>query len=313
MRKHKLKVIKGGRTRRNRIPLLLFALAMVIISVSLFWNSLGQLTIALAQHTVVRRERVDLGTAVTCVVVRAEQPLLAPDDGMYIPVAENGSRVKVGQVFARIEGADGSRDLKAPCSGLINHYPDGWEAVFVPGMLDNDAVQAAAVLGEISVPPDLRKRVAKGQVVATIVDNTGFQLLTGLDAYWEGKTHTLLIESDGREYGFTVSPIETVHREDRIWVLWRVSPARDLLATVRLVRGELITAQVEVARVPAGALTSVNGAEGVYVWQRGKTVFCPVEVVYARGQEAGVQGLKDGQVVLSLPRWASFIKRWWKK
>ena len=56
-------------------------------------------------------------------------------------------------------------------------------------------------------------------------------------------------------------------------MLWRVSPARDLLATVRLVRGELITAQVEVARVPAGALTSVNGEEGVYVWQRGKTVF----------------------------------------
>ena len=137
-------------------------------------------------------------------LVRAEQPLLAPDDGMAIPVAENGSRVKVGQVFARIEGADGSRDLKAPCSGLINHYPDGWEAVFVPGMLDNDAVQAAAVLGKSATGPP-EKGWPKVRLSRQLWIIPASNLLTGLNAYWEGKTHTLLIESDGREYGFTVS------------------------------------------------------------------------------------------------------------
>lgn len=313
MRKRNLRMIKGGKTRRsNKIWLRLFALGMMVLVVFLLWNSLGQLSLLAAKVTVARHTMVTTSVPVSCVVLANEWSVYAPISGEYIPLVPEGVRVKSGQVFARIEGAGGSRELKAPGAGLVHHGGD------VVGALPMDVLNQGTVItavGLIQDPPGKGSAdtVKVDEQVAVIMDNNRFQLVTGMDFHSPGRRQTLVSRVNDREYKFTISPRQVLQHDNLFWVLWNAPALPDSLGLQRVFAGEMITAEQNLVLIPHGALHRKDGEQGVFILFRGKPVFSPVAVLYTDDDMVGVTGLGNGERVLSLPTWASFAKGWWEK
>lgn len=312
MRKRNLRVIKGGRARRSKIWLRLFALGMVILACFLVWNSLGHLSLLVAKVTVTRHTQVKSAVPVSCVVLRNEWVVEAPVGGEYVPLVADGTRVKAGQAFARIEGTSGSRELLAPGAGLVRHGGDDQADLPLDVLNHGTAIIAASLL---KAPPGLghTTKVKAGQQVAVILDNARFQLITGMNFYSQGKQQTLVSSVNGQEIKFTIVPREVLQHDDLFWVLWDAPALPDSLGLQRVFSGEMIIAEQELIMVPRGALHEKDGQQGVFILLRRKPVFCPVEVHYLDDDMVGVSGLGDSERVLSLPKWASFAKRWWEQ
>lgn len=313
MRDSRLKVIRGGRTKSNRIWRRLFATAILVLTAFLIWNSMEYLSLLAAEVTVTRHKEVDFVIPVQCIVIRNEFELSSPSDGEYIPLVENYTRVRVGQVVARIDGPGGSFDVKATGAGLVTHNPDNLAGSLSMGEgLNAQTVELAVMVMED--PPESKesKYVSKGQVVASIVDNSRFQIITGQSAYFDKRQTLKITGSSGEETRFTVSPRDVLESNYTLWVLWDV-PSIDILARQRVFFGELVTDRQYLVLVPEEALYTRDGELGVFVLRRNKPVFNPVNTHYSQDGLVGVTGLANGQQVLSLPKWASFAKRWWHK
>lgn len=311
MGNHKFKVIRGGRSRRSKLRLRLFAFGMAVLAGFLLWNSLGHLSLLTARVTVARHTLIKTGVPVSCVVLRDEWAIDAPVTGKYIPLVEDGTRVKSGQVFARIEGEDGNYELKAPAAGLVCH---GSHTVgdLPLDVLDSATVVTVANLLRAPLVIPHKSSVEAGQQVAAILDNTCFQLVTGMDFYTEGKRQTLVSPGSGREFRIIIIPREVLKHDNLFWVLWDAPTLPDSLGFQRVFSGEILTAEQELVLVPQGALYKKNDEQGVFILFRNKPIFSPVEVLYSDKGMVGVVGLGDGEQVLSLPNWASFAKRWWE-
>jgi len=266
-----------------------------------------------AKVTVARHSVVKAGVPVSCAVLRKEWAVTAPGTGKYIALVPEGSRVKVDQVFARIEGAGGDYELVAPAAGLIHHGGDGYGDLLPPGVLDAGTAQTAAAVLKNPPASNQQLNVEKGQPVAAVIDNVRFQLVTGQDFHSEGKRQTLVTQlPDGRELSFSISPREVIQHNNLFWVLWDAPALPDSLGLQRVLRGEMVTAELELVLVPEGALYTKDGELGVFILFRSRPIFSPVEVHYSEAGMVGVIGLTNGQRVLSLPKWASFAKGWWE-
>ncbi len=313
VKKRDLQVIRGGKTRRsNKVWLRLFALGMLVLAGFLVWNSLGQLSLLAAKVTVARHTIVKTAVPVSSVVLCNELVVSAPIGGEYIPLVENGTRVKVGQIFARIEGAEGSRDLIAPGAGLVRHGRGSRGSLPLDSLNQGTVITAARLLRD---PPSKENvsTVKAGEQVAGILDNNRFQLITGMDFHSPGKRQTLVSWVNDREFRLTISPRDVLQHDNLFWVLWDAPSFPDYLGFQGVFTGEMITAEQDLVLVPHGALHRKDGEQGVFILFRGKPVFSPVEVLYSDDDMVGVSGLGNGERVLSLPNWASFAKGWWEK
>lgn len=315
MRRAKFRVIAGGAKKKTRLWRKLFAVGILVLSGFLLWNSMEYITLLAAKVTVASHTRVQYGVPVECVVIRDEDTILAPQAGQYIPVLENGTRVKAGQVFARIEGRGGTVNLSAPSAGLICHGSDGLEKHLVMGReLDEPALQTVAgYLQDIPARTEAFE-VEQFAPAAAIITNYSYQLLTRMDNYAEGKRQTLSVAlADGSKRILSIIPREMLRYDNLYWVVWDSPSVPDELGLQRVLTAELVTETQELVLVPDGALYTRDGVRGVFVLYRNKPIFNPVEVLYTESGYVGVSGLADGQVVLSLPKWASFAKGWWQR
>ena len=204
--------------------------------------------------------------------------------------------------------------LTAPIAGLVCHGGDGLNLI-LDMTLDEETV--ALVAEVLKKPPKIKAeaKVKKGELAAVIIDNVRrYQLFTNLDFHAQGKKRTLKIQGKGeQELLIPITPREVLKHDSRFWVRWDAPTLPDSLGLQRVFAAEIITGQQQMALIPAGALLTKDGVQGVVILHRNKPVFNPVEVLYAKEGVVGVSGLADGQRVLSLPRWASFAKRWWLK
>lgn len=309
MKVNKFKVVQGGRKRGNKIWRISFAVGMVVLALFLLWNSLGYLALWAADVTVVTNSNIVSSTPVQCFVLRKEHLLRSPGNGKYIPLVDNGERVRVGQDIGRIEGPGGNILVQAPVAGLVLHGLDGFEGDFSPGLsLDDSLVDSVTKYLDLSPGSKSVSLVGTGDVVGVVVGNTGFQLLTVLNFHSQGQRQKINTE-DGLTY--TIIPREVIQAQNKFWVLWDVTSLSDALGKERVFPAQLVTREQEAVLVPAKALCTKDGYQGVLVLFRGKPVFNQVEVLLNQGDEVGVKGLAHGQRVLTLPWWASYAKRWW--
>lgn len=309
MRATKLKVVQGGRKRGNKLWRSFFAVGMVAMALFLLWNSLGYLALWAADVTVVTKTTITSSTPVDCFVLRKEFLLRSPGNGKYIPLVDNGERVRVGQDIGRIEGQGGKILVQAPVAGLLLHKVDGFEGHFSSGS-SLDLALVESVTKYMDMSPDAKgvSQVGTGDVVGVIVGNTGYQLLTALNFHSQGQRLKINAE-DGLTY--TIIPREVIQSESKFWVLWDVTSLSDTLGMKRAFPAQLVTNEQEAVLVPVKALCTKNGKQGVLVLFRGEPVFNEVTVLLNQEDEVGVTGLAHGQRVLTLPWWASFVKRWW--
>lgn len=311
LRENRLKVIRGGKIKRNRVWRRMFAFGILVLTGFLLWNSLGYLTLLVADVTVARHSEVVTGEPVHCIVLRNERELLAPAEGNYIALVANGTRVRVGQVIARIEGSAGSIDVLTDAAGLVWHGRDSLGGLSIMDRLNSQAVAQVAEYMENPSNPSESRYVSKNQAVAAIVDNARFQIITGLSFHTD-KRQTLKIQDDNaKEISVVITPKDVLQSEYRYWVLWDAGSLPDHLGLKRDFSAQLITARQQMVLIPEGALYSKEGEKGVFVLHRNKPVFNPVATHHFEDGYVGVTGLANGQRVLSLPKWVSFAKRWW--
>jgi hypothetical protein len=308
--KAKLKVVEGGRKRGNKLWRRLFAAGIAVLALFLLWNSLGYLALWAADVTVATNTEIVSSVPVQCFVLHNEHLLHSPGSGQYIPLVENGARVRVGQEIARIEGPAGNLLLQASVAGLVIHDLDGFEGDFFPrAKLDQALVESITRYFDNSPRGKVASQVKAGDLVGVIIENTGFKLVTALNFHSQGQK--LKLTTDNEIY--TIIPREVIRVREKFWVLWDVASLSDSLGMQRYFSAELITQELEAVLVPTKAIHNKDGEKGVIVLYRGKPVFNPVEIVYTQGEEVGVKGLVHGQRVLSLPWWARLAKRWWLK
>jgi len=308
VRATKLKVVQGGRKRGNKLWRAAFAVGMAALALFLLWNSMGYLALWAADVTVVTKTTIASSTPVQCFVLRNEHLLRAPGNGKYIPLVNNGARVRVGQDVGRIEGQGGTILIQAPVAGLIFYELDGFEGHFPPDSLDLALVESVTKYMDLSPESKKLSQVGTGDAVGVIVGNTGFQLLTSLNVHYHGKRLKINAEDGGT---YTIIPREVIQVQGQFWVLWDVISLSESLGMKRVFSAQLVTDEQEAVLVPAKALCIKDGEQGVLVLFRGKPVFNKVTVLLNQGDQVGVNGLAHGQRVLTLPWWANFVKRWW--
>lgn len=309
--KAKLKVVQGGRKRGNKLWRRLFAAGIAVLALFLLWNSLGYLALWTADVTVATYTEIVSSVPAQCFVLHNEHLLRSPGKGQYIPLIENGVRVRVGQEIARIEGDAGNLLLQAPVAGLVIHDLDGFEEDFSRrAKLDLALVESITRYFDKSPQVKVVSQVNAGDLVGVIIENNGFKLVTALNFHSQGQKLKLKT-GDGSVY--TIVPREVIQVKEKFWILWDVASLSDSLGMQRFFSAELITRELEAVLVPAKAIHNKDGEKGVIVLYRGKPVFNPVEIVCTQGKEVGVKGLVHGQRVLSLPWWARLAKRWWLK
>jgi len=290
---------------------------MVVLSGFLLWNSLGSLSLLAAKVTVASHREVLTIEPIQCIVARNEKVILSPADGNYIPLVDDGTKVRVGQTFAQVEGLGGIVELQAEVAGLVRHGGDGMEGM-VPINITLDDQMAKVLADALKKPPVSKVLPAvEGQPVAVIIENvSGYQLLTGLNFHSPGKRRTLKVElENGQKLNISISPQKALQSDNLFWVLWNVPSLPDTLGLNRVFDADIVTSQQQLVLVPHSALYVKDGQAGVFVLYRSKPVFNPVEVFLPESEVGmmGVSGLANGQNVLSLPRWASFAMRWWQK
>ncbi|MDD3073888.1 MAG: HlyD family efflux transporter periplasmic adaptor subunit [Eubacteriales bacterium] len=311
MKANKFKVVQGGRKRGNKIWRSFFIAGIAVLALFLLWNSLGYLALWAADVTVATNSEIVSSVTVQCFVLRNEFQLRSPGNGRYVPLVDNGARVRVGQDIARIEGPSGNLLVQAPVAGLILHVLDGFEGDFSSdSVLDLALVESVTRYLAKSPGANSVSQAKAGELVGVIVGNTGFKLLTAMSFHSQGQRQRIKTE-DGLTY--SIVPRQVIQAQDKFWALWDVTSLSDTLGMERVFSAELITQEQEAVLVPAKALHTRDGVQGVIVLFRGKPVFNPVEVVCNKGNEVGVKGLAHGQRVLTLPWWASLAKRWWLK
>jgi hypothetical protein len=195
-KKRKFKVIQGGSPTRRKWPRRAFALGILVVSVFLLWHSLGYISLLAAKVTVARHTEVKAGVSVQFVVARNEHVILAPGDGNYTAVVPDGNRVKVGQIYARIDGVGRTVDLEAPEAGLILHGGDGLEGALPTGKRLTQSMVGLAAQA-LAAPPEVSAtaKVLKNETMAVIV-GFQFQLLSVMDFDPQGQRQTVIVENE---------------------------------------------------------------------------------------------------------------------
>lgn len=311
MKTNNLRVIQGGRRKSNKIWRRLFLAGVVALALFLLWNSLGYLALWAADVTVASSKEIVASEPVTCFVLREELTIESPASGLYCPALESGSKIRKGQTIGHIEHSNGTKTpIPAPEAGLILHGIDGYETRFNLKITLDDETLVNCITSYInsSPVPTPASQVKGGDVVGVIITNAGYRLLTALSFHTQGQRQLLEAE-DGTTY--TLTPRQVIKAQDKFWVLWAVSSLSDTLGKERSFSGQLVSEKEEAVLVPARALCSKDGNQGVLVLFRDKPVFNPVEVLSTFEGQVAVKGLVHGQRVLTLPWWASLAKRWW--
>ena len=311
MKTSRLKVLPGGAKGKSKVWRNFFRAGAVILALFLVWNSLGYLAIWAAEVTVAAKSEVVTSAPASFFVLRDECLLRAPAAGDYIPLVEDGAKVRKGQVIGRLEAGGSSQPVWAPEAGLVLHSLDGSEGGFpLQAALTPALIEAVAAYIAVPPVPEGVGPVQAGQVIGVIVTNGGYRLLTGLTFHRPDQRQKIEAE-DGTSY--TLVPRQVLQVQDKFWALWDVAPLSDALGLERVFSGRVITNRQEAVLVPSRAILVKDGVQGVIVLFRGKSVFNPVEVVGSEGKEVAVTGLAHGQRVLTLPWWARLAKRWWLK
>lgn len=304
-------VIQGGRKRGGKLWRGLFIAGTIILAIFLFWNSLGYIALWAAEVTVATNSEVVASLPIECFVLREERLLYSPASGQYIPLVENGAKVRKGQEVARLENSTGNIRICAPEAGVILHGLDGYENQFsLDSPLREELVEALSRYLAERPPAKSAGQVKAGDKVGLIITNAGYRLVTGLSFHTSDQRQKIEAE-DGATYD--IIPRSVKQAEDKFWVQWDVKALADELGQRRFFSAQMITLKQEAVLIPAKALCTRKGVQGVLVLFRGKPVFNPVAVVATQKAEVAVKGLAHGQRVLTLPWWASLAKWWWLK
>lgn len=271
----------------------------------------GQYDIEVVQQGLVKHEK-----NIEVVFANTEVVLTAPAEGQVVLPREEGRRFAKGEIIARIipsgldynENSDTKEEitLKAPNSGLFFSSYDNLEHIITPENLMN--MDLDGLLAQISVsvtstdtPVDPDVPVSKHSPLGKIVNNLYptwmFMHLDNSAKMVKDDTVRIIVgdyEYRGKVMKLVQQPKGAIVRSSQY-----------ILGSTAERRGEVTWIVKPPTRgmvVPSSSLAIQGEEQGVYLAEESAIRFRAVKVLDDNGEFACVQGIREGEKVISNPK-----------
>jgi len=243
------------------------------------------------------------------IIMRNETVVTAPVSGSVAWLAREGDRVHIGAPVARIsesvspEKEQGAVELKSPAAGIVSCYLDGWEGILTPANCQR--MDLFALFNAVrSKPPEAPPQdVESGSPLFKIVDNLvdpcfvvkldrqPVDLASGnsVDLEWgSGNTGKGTVIGLQSRSGIYIAEV-------------MVSQADGDVYSERILDVKVIDKKCEGIVVPANALVTNGGEQGVYTRTPLGYRFVNVKVIETLGDKVALQGIDLGEAVVTNP------------
>lgn len=301
---------RTGKVRSTAVTLLLATCGIFILYLigGQVWQEIMHRLVKLDFLTEVK---FNLVTTAECILIKEETLLTAPRSGKFSLLAEEGLKVKAGYAVGKISSAAGSQGggevlLRSPRGGLVCTHLDGLENILKTAhidVLDMDGLRKI-----LNSENNKTGSVENGSPVLKILDN-----LAPLRVYLEAgagslpgqtvKGSSLTLLWQGREIKGRVEDIKTSAGKVRLIILVNNYP--DDILHARMVTLDLVRDRVSGFRVPSSSLVDNNGRKGIYIADKRRAVWAPVEIQGSDREYSVVTGPELGpetRYVIN-PRW----------
>lgn len=310
------------RRKRNRAADLLAAAILLCLLITLFnaaWRYICYLRLDFTTAKTVT-ETVEL--PVDSLILRDEFMISAPCAGIFEPVVSAGTRISVGALIGYMladqPGAEAYREaVYSPRGGVVYFELDGWEEMLtVSAMMNTDWSQMLAVWESGSVAASAESSAAlpsteAGRPVAKVIDNlvdvcAVLYAESAADEFIVDDTVKLCLQTELGTEEMTADVLETGALADgRNYLLVSCrSDFKDLLEK-RALSGYLVGESYTGLLIDASSIViDAEGTPGVYLVRGDSLVYTEVEIIKTIDHEVLIDGLLDGDRVVTNPQLA---------
>ncbi len=304
-----LTVVQGKRQNRTGKKLVCFLLAAVAIYFCvpmLYSFGLDALGARFVRTVVVESGVLETLLAVEGVIVRKERVVTAPASGKLEWVVEEGERLSVGTLAARIKTGESTwQAVHTPAPGLIIMQLDGLEGVLQPQSLTEINVPLTRKLPLQQRSLLTGEEVTRGSVLFKMVDNFTWYYLIELSAH----EYAGLSERASVTMRFSFTPDQDVtgrldvvkQEDDKVTISFEINGAVDHCFKERFSSADVVTKRTRGTVLPASALIEQEGETGVYILDKSVVRYRPVDVLDAWQGKVVVSGLRIGFSVITNP------------
>lgn len=182
----------------------------------------------------------------------------------------------------------------APEAGIVSFNIDGYEDLLVADKVKDLTCTQLQVVSDDKNSKDLSKSVKVNQPVVKIIDNFSWYIAVKLENQMdEGKSYYININEEQR-----INARLTNTSEDGTIGFFLINTGLEGLLDSRKVRVEIVTASYTGNIIPKAALFQNEGKEGVYILERGKKRFKPIEIIAQNDNKMIVNELKPGDKII---------------
>ncbi|KAF1084815.1 HlyD family secretion protein [Sporotomaculum syntrophicum] len=304
---------KYRRVHRGRfIPVLIVLICLLGLT---FWGALS--TLAWAKNNVLlhlleiqslTHDEIRETITVEGLLVKHEEPVKAPADGLLTLLVEDGDRLQMGTLLAEISGLE-DKQVWSPGTGIFCTHLDNLENLLVPGMIDVLDMDAVEKINN-SVRP-ASGEVVGGQIIGKMVDNLQpvlvFIQLKTLDEYTARsfkKDTDVTLNWNERKLSGKIAQVSVMDRTVSMFVELLQYP--EVFLHERRVQLDLVTRQMTGWLVPEEAIVFKEGKPGLYIVSEQTICWVPVTVQDRLQGRAAVSSniLSSSVRFIKNPSWA---------
>lgn len=280
--------------------LILIAVFLALIG-SVIYISRWVKTMLIGTETV-RAGELDDYSRVSCVVINKEIVWNAPMRGRFENLMMEGERIRRGTLIGYFypDGTDSKLLVRADRSGVICYHPDGLAQYL--SQIDQKNMNSQVFEYEPQVINDGSFHFEKGQPVLRIIDNL---TPTGLVAQYSAARPVKVddafsIKYRGQDIGRAVCRSIKITKSGRILFLTMDKFSSSLMEKRKPVLN-FVSKSYQGVIIPRKSLLERNHVRGVYCLVNETVEFEPIKILYSRNDQAVVDGLSDGDCIITTP------------
>lgn len=251
---------------------------------------------------VVRTGEMDDSVQVNCLVLNREYVYSAPERGRFENLLVEGERVRRGTLIGYYypDGEESALKVRAQQSGVVCYHPDNLEKKLL--QVNSDNFNTSLLQYQPHVINDGSFHFEKGQPVLKMLDNLASTNLIGeYPASHSIKAGDVIsIKYQGQFIGEAKCLNAKGIKAGKLIFLAMDGFCIDLMDK-RKPRLGLVSQSYQGVIVPKDSLVRQNGVWGVYRVVDQTVEFESVTILYKRNDQVVVQGLSDGDYVVTTP------------
>lgn len=249
------------------------------------------------------------------VIVRNEKLLPAPRSGKLKVIAAEGERVRVGQIVAQVlvpsldsKTGEAVFNITSPSAGLVSYHLDGLEEVFTPARikeLDLNKIDTIKSEPRQMLPGN---QVEAGKPVLKVVNNLEFLNIVatvqrGL-ALQKSKSKTILLALGENENDLCQGTIlDGKFNGQPNQMLLGIKDYDARMLTGRRINFKIVTERYEGYILPASAIVSKDGKNGIFTVYEERVKWKKVEIEGGTAERVAISGITPDIKVILRPEY----------